>query len=195
MKTIAWAVGVVGLLACGGFAALLLTTPKIMWNLLPVTAFGAIVAACVAGVAALAATESVSSRRRHEAGQAINERRKAIYDSTIAHMVNAFSNQLKSRDEASIRAMLSMWASVDVVTAYRGYIELINKISEANSNAAISGQQNIPPQLQAPIQLQVGKVAAAMRADVMEREGGRSGATAEQIAKMIFNDYGYDSVP
>lgn len=193
MKLITGAVGAVGLLVCGGVVVLLAVTPLERWGLLPVTAAGAVVAACVAGVAALAATESVSSRRRHEADQAINERRKAVYDQVIAQMVSAFTGRSGSRDEAAVRASLSLWASADVVVEYRRFTEIINEIDLLNPERAGSTVKTIPAELQPKIQLQVGVVAAAMRADVMWREGRSSKASSEQIAEMIFNDYSSDS--
>lgn len=189
MKAITWAIGIVGLLACVGIVALFVITPAEHWDVLPVTALGAMVAACVAGVAALAATESVSSRRRHEAEQAINERRKSEYDKTIVQMVYAFTANAKPYDEPSIRAMLSLWASSDVLVEFRKFTELVNEIGAVNPHIPDSQPKTITPEIRPKIQLQVAAVAAAMRTDVMNREGRKSNATAEQIAEMIFNDY------
>lgn len=189
MKAITWAIGIVGLLACAGVATLFVITPAEHWDVLPVTALGAIIATCVAGVAALAATESVSSRRRHEAEQAINERRKSEYDKTIVQMVYAFTANAKPYDEPSIRAMLSLWASTDVLVEFRKFTELVNEIGAVNPRIPDSQPKTITPEIRPKIQLQVAAVAAAMRTDVMNREGRKSDATAEQIAEMIFNDY------
>lgn len=86
-----------------------------------------------------------------------------------------------------------MWASADVVVEYRRFTEIINEIDLLNPERAGSTVKTIPAELQPKIQLQVGVVAAAMRADVMWREGRSSKASSEQIAEMIFNDYSSDS--
>ena len=88
MKSITWVVGVAGILALLSFVILFLITPSPDRGQLPSAAFGTIIAACVAGVAALAATESVGSRRRYETQQSINERRKVEYDKAIWLIVN-----------------------------------------------------------------------------------------------------------
>lgn len=189
MKAITWTIGVVGLLACVGLVALFAITPATEWDILPVTAAGAIIATCVAGVAALAATESVGSRRRYETQQAINERRKVEYDKTILQMVSNFSGKGHPYNEHEIRAMLSTWATTEVIVKYSEFTELVNAIAEKSPNVPDSSAKAIPSEIRPKIQRQVGAVAAAMRSDVMSREGDKSNATAEQIAMMIFNDY------
>lgn len=189
MKSITWIVGAIGALTMVGFVAVLVVTPSARWDQIPSTAFGAIVASCVAGVAALAATESVGSRRRYETQQAINERRKVEYDKTILQMVSNFSGKGHPFDEYTIRAMLSTWASADVIAEYQNFTEIVNEIGRQNPGVPDSAPRLISDEVRPKIQRQVGAVAAAMRTDVMSREGFKSGVTADQIAGMIFNDY------
>jgi hypothetical protein len=189
MKSITWVVGVAGILALLSFVILFLITPSPDRGQLPSAAFGTIIAACVAGVAALAATESVGSRRRYETQQSINERRKVEYDKAILQMVSNFSGKGHPFDEYQIRAMLSTWASADVIVQYRKFTNIVNEIGRQNPGVPDSVPRVISDEIRPKIQRQVGAVAAAMREDLMSREGFKSSATADQIAGMIFNDY------
>lgn len=194
MKAITWAIVLVGALAAGALAYLLWTTPTDQWDMLPSTALGAIAAASVAGVTALAATESVSSRRRHEALEAVNEKRKAVYDAAIQHLINAHAGGSPPGEEARIRSLLSIWASETVLTALGDYNQIVNRISLENPGVPKGAPKDVPDSVRPKLLSKVGEIAVAMRADVSEHEERKSAANANSISRMIFNDYSGDEI-
>lgn len=189
MKLITVVIGAVGLISFVYLSFLLISTPVDNWDKFPSTAIGAIIAASIAGVAALAATESASSRRLHEAEQAVNEKRKAVYDAAIQHLINAYSGGSATGEEARIRSLLSMWASRDVLDAMGEYNRIINRIHEANPHIPKGAPQDIPDSERPRLLNQVGNVAKAMRADVSEFTGPDATASSSVISRMIFNDH------
>lgn len=158
------------------------------------TALAAIIAACIAGVTTVVATESVSSRRRYEAQRAVNKKRKNVYDAAIRLLIQANAGGSPLDEDARVRSLLSIWASEDVLAQFGEYNLIINRILLANPNVLSGMPQIVPAPELSNLHSQVGKIAAMMREEVAEDEKKDSSTIARKISQMIFNDHGDSSV-
>lgn len=174
------------ILSIGTLSLMLADTPRNSWGEVPATALGAIAAASIAGISALATSESVASRRQHEENARLKEERKRVYESAILNMHLAFAGGTAPAEEARIRSMLSVWASDDVIRKLVEWNQIVTRIHNEGQKGA-GGRIAIPEELMTEIHEKLGEIALVMRSEVADDSSRNSTLDSAQISRMIFN--------
>lgn len=182
IRTLQLVIGCVAALTLLALVWLLCTTPRMNWDLLPTTAGGAIVASCVAGLIALAVSETVTQRRARDVETALRNHREQVYEGLIQHMVGIFSGKNPAGREGEVRAVAAVWANGEVIDKLADWNKRTGEIMAKTGGNVPSGEKS-------QLQEQLAELVLAVRTDLAELQSARGEPSKERIARMIFNDY------
>lgn len=182
MKALQWALATVGLLSIALIAIWLIGVPRNEWPNLPIPALGAVVAASIASIAALAVSETIDQRRQRQIESSLREHREEVYEELLKHLVRAFAATAKDPDaEVRVRATIAAWGSHDVIRSLARWHHLTGLFG-------VNGG-HVPPERRSEVQELLGQIAVNVREDLNHPTVIRMGPRPEEIAAMIFNDY------
>ena len=147
-----------------------------------------LVAASLAGLVALSATQSVQARRHEEATRLIQarrdrdqdaarRRREQVYEDLLAHMTRQFTGENLSSADAPLRARISTWGNGEVIAA-------VGQFNAAALEIATRSDGVLQPADKARIMRLYYAVYAAAQADL-----NRDAPPQDVVLGMVFDDY------